>query len=168
LATALRSLHRMAWFRVSSRAGLWSSGAFRAFTRNVAPLLRCDCLLVVSHDTTHTHASHWRGPRGAVRVGRRGSIHRYAAPPIGTLRMHPPTKPDRWATPRDATTFGASCVQKGSEWLGDPAHSWRPSSLNHVRRIVFRGHCAARRVSRRLCSVSVGPGTKPRNRFFFL
>jgi len=35
----------------------------------------------------------------------------YAKPPVGDLRWKAPQKPDKWTTPRQATTFGKRCAQ---------------------------------------------------------
>lgn len=44
----------------------------------------------------------------------------YAAPPVGHLRWKPPQLPEHWKGVRDATKFGAICMQ-GPSMLRDPA-----------------------------------------------
>ena len=41
----------------------------------------------------------------------------YAAPPTGNLRWKPPEPPQAWSGVRDATRFGNSCAQMGSEGI---------------------------------------------------
>lgn len=55
-------------------------------------------------------------PAGAVRGETIGRLHvfkgiPFALPPIGELRWKPPAPVPRWKDPRDATQFGAACVQ---------------------------------------------------------
>ena len=42
----------------------------------------------------------------------------YASAPVGDLRLRPPQPPQPWTVPRDATEFGASCLQVGSPGVG--------------------------------------------------
>lgn len=37
----------------------------------------------------------------------------FARPPVGELRWKAPVEPEPWATPLDATRFGAACIQNG-------------------------------------------------------
>jgi len=55
-------------------------------------------------------------PAGIVRGEAIGTLHvfkgiPYALPPTGALRWKPPMPVPRWKEPRDATRFGAACVQ---------------------------------------------------------
>ena len=55
-------------------------------------------------------------PAGRVRGVASGDVHifrgiPYARPPVGELRWRPPLRPPRWRGVRDATQFGAACVQ---------------------------------------------------------
>jgi para-nitrobenzyl esterase len=58
------------------------------------------------------------GPVRGEAIGR-GAVFRgipFAAPPLGDLRWKPPAPPARWSEPRDATHFGASCLQPDLTW----------------------------------------------------
>ncbi|RZJ27628.1 MAG: carboxylesterase family protein, partial [Brevundimonas sp.] len=55
-------------------------------------------------------------PAGAVRGATDAGIQSFrgipfAAPPVGEMRWRPPAPPTRWDGVRDATRFGAACVQ---------------------------------------------------------
>ena len=58
------------------------------------------------------------GPVRGESIGR-GAVFRgipFAAPPLGELRWKPPAPVSRWTEPRDATRFGASCLQPDLTW----------------------------------------------------
>jgi len=58
------------------------------------------------------------GPVRGEAIGR-GAVFRgipFAAPPLGELRWKPPAPVARWSEPRDATHFGASCLQPDLTW----------------------------------------------------
>jgi len=44
----------------------------------------------------------------------------FAAPPVGPLRWTPPRKPSPWGGVRDASAFGASCLQSGPYFAPGP------------------------------------------------
>ncbi len=55
-------------------------------------------------------------PAGAVRGAAENGLHifrglPFAQPPVGDLRWRPPSELSRWQGVRDATQFGASCIQ---------------------------------------------------------
>lgn len=57
-----------------------------------------------------------RAPAGAVKGEANGSVHvfkglPYALPPVGPARWKPPVEKPAWSGVRDATKFGAACVQ---------------------------------------------------------
>lgn len=57
----------------------------------------------------------------------------YAAPPVGARRWQPPLPPQRWPGTRDATEFGAACVQPpvpASSIYNDPPQSTSEDCLN--------------------------------------
>jgi para-nitrobenzyl esterase len=58
------------------------------------------------------------GPVRGEAIGR-GAVFRgipFAAPPLGELRWKPPAQLAHWTEPRDATRFGASCLQPDLTW----------------------------------------------------
>ena len=54
----------------------------------------------------------------------------FAAPPVGDLRFAPPAAPLPWSAERDATRFGASCLQMGSPAAGSSRYPPAWNSLN--------------------------------------
>ena len=57
----------------------------------------------------------------------------YAAPPVGALRWTPPRAPQAWMTPRDASGYGAICIQppaNGDPGVGPPPMSEDCLTLN--------------------------------------
>jgi para-nitrobenzyl esterase len=74
--------------------------------------------LSTPHDAGPTVTIEGGAVRGAVVPG--GYSFRglpYAAPPLGRLRWRPPRPPAAWDGVRDATQFGASCLQAASPFL---------------------------------------------------
>jgi len=87
---------------------------------------------------------------GQLRGSREGSLNvfrgvPYAAPPVGELRWRAPTPTPAWTGVRDATAFGAACLQKVARQepersLKDAAQSedcltlniWTPSDAQHT------------------------------------
>ena len=52
----------------------------------------------------------------------------YAAPPTGENRFRPPQPVGKpWSSPRDATRFGASCIQMGSPGTGEKGQPLQPA-----------------------------------------
>lgn len=84
-----------------------------------------------------------RGENGAnVRIFRGVP---YARPPVGGLRWRPPAQPQRWPGVRDATRFGAACMQPASAFFKYPAVSedclflnvWAPAETRNAPVLVW-------------------------------
>jgi para-nitrobenzyl esterase len=67
----------------------------------------------------------------------------YAAPPIGPLRWRPPAPPAKWSGVRDATAFGAICMQK---IVKDNGVGPGPASEDCLTLNVFKPESGARRL----------------------
>ena len=52
----------------------------------------------------------------------------YAAPPVGRLRWRPPEQPEPWDGVREASSYGAACVQPAEYTFGDTELTQRPGT----------------------------------------
>ncbi len=89
-------------------------------------------------------------PAGALRGEVSGEIRifrgvPYARPPVGELRWRPPVTLSRWDGLRDATRFGAACMQPPSPFYSHPAVSedclflniWAPAEAKRAPVLVW-------------------------------
>lgn len=89
-------------------------------------------------------------PAGVLRGAAAGEVQvfrgvPYARPPVGVLRWRPPVSLPRWDGVRDATRFGAACMQPPSPFYSHPAVSedclflniWAPAEAKRAPVLVW-------------------------------